>query len=127
MPATILIVEDEVILAMDIDLALRDLGYEVAGIAFSGHDAVMQAAHKRPDLVLVDIKLKGYMDGIDAARLIQKRYHIPVIYITGNTDEKTMARALKTQPAGYLRKPVSDSMLRKAIENALETDGGRGE
>jgi CheY-like chemotaxis protein len=115
----ILIVEDEIILAMDMQLAIEDMGYKVAGIAFSGYDAILKADEVRPALVLVDIKLQGPMDGIEAARRIIHDRRVPIVFVTGNTDESTKQRALAIGPAAYLQKPVDDVRLRGVIEKAL--------
>ena len=124
----ILIVEDEIILAMDLKYLLQDLGYEVEGFAFSGHDAILQARDKAPALVLVDIKLHGYMDGIEAARYIKEHLGIPIVFITGNTDEATRTRALSVvSPEGYLEKPVNLQRLQSTIKDALERAGGTAE
>ena len=117
--AKILIVDDEVVVAEDIRRQLRALGYLVVGVVASGDEAVRLAGEHRPDLVLMDIKLKGPMDGIDAARTIQSRYGTPVIYLTAFSDEETLERARETLPLAYLIKPFVRSDLRAALELAL--------
>ncbi len=117
----VLIVEDEIILAMDMKFFLEDRGYRVEGIAFSGHDAIIQAEEKRPDISLVDIKLQGYMDGIEAAKYLQGNLGIPVIFVTGNTDQSTMDRALAIGPSGYLQKPINENILTDTIEQAIKS------
>ncbi len=119
MGVTLLVVEDEMLLAMDLKMSIEGMGYDVAAIAFSGHDASLQASTLKPDLVLMDIKLKGQMDGITAAEQIKKQSGAPIIYVTGNTDEHTMDRAMKTNPAGYIQKPYFDEILHDMIEKAL--------
>ena len=94
----ILIVDDEVVVAEDIRRLLRSLGYTVVGVVSSGSDAVHQAGAHRPDLILMDVKLKGPIDGIDAARTIHAQYGIPVIYLTAFSDEDTLERARWTLP-----------------------------
>lgn len=115
----ILIVDDEVVVAEDIRRQLRSLGYVVVGVVASGTEAVDAAGEHRPDLILMDIKLKGQVDGIDAARTIQLRYGIPVIYLTAFSDEDTLKRARHTLPLAYLIKPFVSSDLRAALELAL--------
>ena len=115
----ILIVEDERVVAMDIQNRLKDLGYFVCGSASSGEDAVKKTSELQPDLVLMDIVLKGDMDGIDAAGQIRERFNIPVVYLTAFSDEKTLQRARLTGPYGYILKPFEDSELRSNIEMAL--------
>lgn len=117
--AKILIVDDEVVVAEDIRRQLRALGYFVVGVVSSGSEAVRLAEEHRPDLVLMDIKLKGPMDGIDTARTIQSQYGTPVIYLTAFSDEETLARARETLPLAYLIKPFVSSDLRAALELAL--------
>lgn len=124
MAASILIVEDEIILAMDIKYLLEDRGYQVQAIAFSGHDALMQAQQRRPDLVLVDIKLEGYMDGIEAAKYIIEKLDIPVVFVTGNSDQATKDRALKIHPAGYLQKPINEDELYEVVRDVLQSKDG---
>ena len=115
----ILIVEDERIVAMDIQNRLIDLGYSVCGSASSGEDAVKKASELQPDLVLMDIVLKGDMDGIDAAGQIRERFNIPVVYLTAFSDEKTLQRARLTGAYGYILKPFGDNELRSNIAVAL--------
>jgi diguanylate cyclase (GGDEF)-like protein len=115
----ILIVEDERIVALEVKVILRRLGYFLAGITTSGADAVELCENLRPDLVLMDIFLRGEMDGVDAACLIQSEYGIPVVYLTSHTDQVTLQRAKRTAPYGYVLKPVDESWLRTAVEVAL--------
>lgn len=119
MSVSVLIVEDELIVAMDIRLIVEAMGYDVPAIAFSGHDAILQAESLKPDVILMDIKLKGDMDGITAVENIQKEMDVSVVYVTGNSDEATMERAMQTGPAGYIKKPVIESLLKETIEKAL--------
>ena len=115
----ILVVEDESIVAMDIKHRLESLDYEVSEIASSGEDAVEKAGKTHPDLILMDIVLKGEMDGIDAAQIIKDRFDIPVVYLTAYSDDKTLKRAKITSPFGYIIKPFEDQELHSAIEVAL--------
>ena len=118
----IMVVEDEGIVAMDIRNRLRRLGYEVAGIAPSGEVAIKKAAETHPDLVLMDIMLKGDMDGIEANTAIRKLINVSVIYVTASSDEKTIQRAKDAGSCGYLIKPFSDDELQNVIKNALSSN-----
>lgn len=115
----ILIVEDESIVAKDIQLSLKKLGYNVIGICSSGTDAVTTAEEQKPDLVLMDIMLKGEMSGIEAASQIKERYNIPVIYLTAYADESTLSKAKVTEPYGYIIKPFKEIDLHTSIEMAV--------
>jgi PAS domain S-box-containing protein/putative nucleotidyltransferase with HDIG domain len=115
----ILVVEDERIVAEDIRLRLKGLGYTISGMAFSGEQAVKKAEETRPDLVLMDIVLEGQMDGIEAASLVRSRFGIPVVYLTAYADDKTLERAKMSEPFGYLLKPFEDRDLKTTIEMAL--------
>ena len=115
----ILIVEDEGIVALDLQDRLELLGYKIEGIADTAKDAVKMAAKFSPDLVLMDIVLKGEHDGIDAARQINDLFGIPVVFLTAYADEKTLARAKQSNPYGYIVKPFTAHMLRSNIEMAL--------
>ena len=115
----IMIVEDDGIVADDIKDILESTGYEVAAITSSGEEALKEAKIKKPDLVLMDIKLQGKMDGIMAADLIRSHYDIPVVYLTSFTDDKIIERAKITEPFGYIVKPFDDRVLHTNIELAL--------
>ncbi len=115
----ILVVEDEGIVAKDIADTLKKQGYDVPAIAFSGEEAVEKAGRMRPDLVLMDIVLKGRMDGIEAAGQIRERFDIPVLYLTAHTDDETIKRAKITEPFAYITKPFEARELRTNIEIAL--------
>ncbi len=117
--ARILVVEDEGIVMLHLKKTLEGLGYDVAGIAASGDDAITKAMKVRPDLVLMDIVLKGVVDGIDAAEKIRSIFHIPVVYLTAHADEATLQRAKVTEPFGYVVKPFKERDLSIAIEFAL--------
>lgn len=116
---SILIVEDEVIIAMALEDSLRDFGYTIAGRATNGADAIRLAIEKEPDLALVDIRLDGEMDGIEAANRICRRLDIPVIFLTAYSDDTTLSRAIKTNPFGYLIKPIRPRELYTSIETAV--------
>jgi DNA-binding LytR/AlgR family response regulator len=118
-PVNILIVENEFIIAEKLSTDLASAGYMVTGVATSGEEAVAMVAKYLPDLIIMDIKLEGEIDGIDAATMINKNYSIPVIYLTGYTDQNLFARAKFTRPASYLTKPYNPSDVYHAIELAL--------
>lgn len=125
MPSSrILIVEDEDPVAEFIDRSLRSLGYQVLSTASSGEAALRAALDERPDLVLMDIGLKGATDGIAAAREIRSKLDIPVVFITGLQDEATLKRATGTDPSAYIIKPFEAGNLRAAIEVALHQHRG---
>jgi light-regulated signal transduction histidine kinase (bacteriophytochrome) len=115
----VLVVEDEGITAMDIQSKVKKMGYSVAAIADSGEEAIKKAEETHPDLVLMDIKLKGAIDGIEAAGQIRERFDIPVVYLTAFADEKTLQRAKITEPYGYILKPLKDRELNSNIAIAL--------
>ena len=117
--ASILVVEDEAIVRADIKDKLESLGYTVPAVASSGEEAIRQAGKTRPNLVLMDIKLKGNMDGVDAAEEIRARFDIPVVYLTAYADAETLQRAKVTEPYGYILKPFGIDELSSAIEVAL--------
>ncbi len=117
--AKILVVEDEGVLAKGIERKMTALGYIVTGIAFSGEEAILMAEQERPDLVLMDIKLDGEMDGVEAARHIRERFDIPVVYLTAFSDKETIRRAKITEPYGYVLKPVNEREIHCNIEIAL--------
>jgi hypothetical protein len=115
----ILVVEDEALIADDIQRSLERLGYDVPEAAYCGLEAVERAKDLHPDLVLMDVQLRGPMDGIEAATRIRADRDVPVIYLTSHSDEATLARAKMSRPHGYLLKPFDDRELRTAIEIAL--------
>jgi two-component system, LytTR family, response regulator len=115
----ILVVEDEAIVSKDIQQSLKKLGYNIVGAAATGEKAVLIAGEEKPDLVLMDIMLKGDMSGIDAAEQIKETLKIPVIYLTAYADENTLAKAKVTEPYGYIIKPFKEVDLHTSIEMAL--------
>lgn len=123
----ILVVEDERITAEDIKSGLEDSGYHVIDMVSSGNEAIESAEKHQPDLVLMDIKLKGKMDGIEAAGQIKQKFDIPVIYLTAYSDEYTVKRAKSTDHSGFIlkeetgmiKKPFEESELRSAIDITL--------
>lgn len=117
--AKILVVEDQNIVALDIQNRLKSLNYVVTGTASSGAGAVKKAEETQPDLVLMDIMLKGDMDGVEAAEEIRYRFGIPVVYLTAYADNNTLQRAKITEPFGYILKPFQEKELQSTIEMAL--------
>ncbi|MBC7096130.1 MAG: response regulator, partial [Methanobacteriales archaeon] len=109
--ASVMIVEDENIVAMDIKQRLEMLGYKVTATVATGEEAIELAEKTRPDVILMDIVLKGEVDGIEAAEEIRRRFKIPIIYITAYSDKKTLERAKVTEPFGYIIKPFEDKEL----------------
>ena len=118
-PASILLVEDEGIVAQDLKETLTRLGYRVSGIASEGTQAVKMAQELEPELVVMDVSLRGEIDGIQAARLIQERSQVPVIFLTGHSDPATLQRAVLTGPLGYIVKPFQEIELRCALAGAM--------
>lgn len=116
----IMLVEDEKVVAADIQECVKGLGYEVVGAAATGTEALRLAVQAEPDLVLMDIKLKGAVDGIDVAGALYHQLHIPVIYLTAHADAEILERAKQTAPSGYVLKPFDDRTLRTAIEIAFD-------
>lgn len=116
----IIVVEDENIVAMDLERSLKHLGYDVPVIASSGEEALQGVEKVLPDLILMDIQLKGEMNGIEAADKIRKLYNIPVIFLTAYADEPTLQKAKEAEPYGYLLKPFDEIELHTAIEVILK-------
>lgn len=121
--ARILVVEDEGIVALDIKNRLERLGYIVAGLAATGEEAIALTENTTPNLVLMDVKLRGNMDGVEAAEKIRERFGVPVIYITAFADEETLQRARVTEAFGYVLKPFEERELVTNIEIALYKHG----
>jgi two-component system, cell cycle sensor histidine kinase and response regulator CckA len=117
--STILVVEDERIVAKDLQRSLTNLGYSVPATATSAEEALRLASERCPDLVLMDIRLRGERDGIETAKLLRSRFDVPVVYLTAYSDKETVARAKATEPYGYLTKPIKADELRSAVEIAL--------
>ncbi len=115
----ILVVEDETIVARDIQFQLEALGYQPAGHAITGEQAVALAGELRPDLVLMDVQLAGAMDGITASELIRAQYGIPVVFLTAFATDETVSRAETAEPFGYILKPFAERELRIVLEMAL--------
>jgi CheY-like chemotaxis protein len=117
--AKILIVEDENIVAMDIRKMLLDFGYEITSIENSGEEAIVSVREKKPDLILMDIVLKGKMTGIDASRIISQYFKIPIIYMTALSNDDSLLEARSRESYGFLFKPFKPNELNIAIEMAL--------
>src|SRR5438105_7775816 len=117
--AQILVVDDEPIVAKSIQMELSGMGYAVPVIAASGEEALEKAGQTHPDLVLMDISLRGPMDGVETSKRMQERFDIPIVYLTAYADERTLQRAKKTGPFGYLLKPYEEKELQTTIEIAL--------
>jgi two-component system, response regulator PdtaR len=115
----ILIVEDEYIVAMGIKRMLKELGYTITGIASTGEDAIAKAESTFPDVVLMDIMLKGTIDGVEAAKEIKEKFEIPIVYLTAYSDNKILERVKPTEPLGYIIKPFDEKDLYSNIEVAL--------
>jgi CheY-like chemotaxis protein len=116
---SILVVEDNKIISRDIEYTLESFGYHVCAVTGSGEECIEKALYFQPDLVLMDIKLKGNMDGMSAAQQIYERFQIPVVYLTGYGGEKTIARAKKEECFGLVSKPFEERELQEAIELSL--------
>ena len=115
-PLRILIVEDDMIIGAKISLLLSNLGYEVTGIIPRGEEAVLHVSENQPDIVLLDVNLKGTLDGIETAKTMKKIVDIPIIYVTANADETTFIRAKETRPHAFISKPIKNIDLQRAIE-----------
>lgn len=118
-PIQILIVEDEMIIAANISLQLSNLGYKITGTIPRGEEVLPHIEQNLPDIILMDINLKGDLDGVEIVHLIQKSHNIPVIYLTANADDYTFNRAKKTNPYAFISKPFKKIDLQHAIELTL--------
>ncbi len=121
--ASVLVVEDESIVSKDIQYSLKKLGYEVVGSASTGAKAVELALDLKPNVILMDIMLKGDMSGIEASAKIKEALNIPVIFLTAYADEKTLEKAKVTEPYAYIIKPFKEIDLHTSIEMALYKHG----
>jgi len=117
--ARIMVVEDEALVAAAIENCLKNLGHQVAATAASGEEAVRKAVGLDPDLVLMDIRLKGKIDGIEAAARIGQALPIPVVYLTAHSDDETLVRARATEPYGFILKPFDEKILKAVIQMTL--------
>jgi len=118
-PPRVLVVEDDALVALGIRLTLLELGYEVVGIAASESEAIALACSERPDLALMDIRLRGPVDGVDTARRLRADHGIRSVYLSAYADEQTMARVSQTYPLGFVQKPYAASQLRAALDLAF--------
>ena len=118
-PVRVLLVEDEILTALDIEYIVQQLGYEVCGMAASAPEAVQAADDLRPDLVLMDIRLAHGTDGIQAAGEIRTRFGIASLYLSAHTDAATLNRAQATQPLGFIAKPYTQAQLEAALRAAV--------
>lgn len=115
----VLIVEDEAIIAMDINQCLLEFGHIVDEVATTTDEAMLYVQKYKPNIVLMDIKLQGSIDGTEIVKSIQEKYNIPVIYLTSFTDDETIKKASLTNPYGYIVKPVNEDRLKASIIMAL--------
>ena len=116
----ILVVEDDMIIAAHICLQLTNLGYEITGIETRGEEAVVHANVNTPDIILMDINLRGTLDGIETAKMIQQKINIPIIYLTANTDEASFQRAKETHPYAFIPKPLNSVQLQRTFALVVE-------
>ena len=116
----VMVVEDEGIVSIDIRNILKKLGYLVSAIAFSGEEAILKAEENPTDLILMDIGLKGKIDGIQAAKEIRRRNKIPIIFLSGFADDNTLKKALEADPVAYLLKPINEEELKETIQRIIE-------
>jgi DNA-binding LytR/AlgR family response regulator len=119
-PIKILVVEDEMIIAAKISLQLSKLGYEVTGILCKGEEVLLHVEKNHPDIIIMDINLKGELDGIKTAEIVQKNNDVAVIYLTANTDDNTFGRAKLTRPHAFMSKPFNLMELQRSIELTSE-------
>ena len=125
--ARILIVEDEAIIAMEIESGLQSLGYEVTSVVNTGDKALQKTEEDKPDLILMDIRIQGDKDGIETAEIIRNKFGIPVIFSTAYLDEERIERAKITMPFGYVLKPIQERDLKVTLEMALYVSKGDNE
>lgn len=116
----VLVVDDEVLIAMNLRLVLKEMGYEVPAMAHSAGEAILCTREFQPDLILMDINLKGGRDGISAAEEIRERFGTPILFLTAYSDAAHRERANATQPVGYLSKPMTDHDLKVAVAGVIE-------
>ncbi|TAJ44939.1 response regulator [Methanofollis fontis] len=116
----ILIVEDEALIAMLLEDILTESGYNVAGPVSNGMDAIRLAGEEDPDLILMDIRIEGDLDGVETTIRIRELYTIPVIFVTAHSDPDTYKRAMRTEPFGFLLKPFNANDLTSTVESAIQ-------
>ena len=115
----VLIIEDNPLIATDIEQCLNNINFIVSGIAYDFSEALLQLEESTPDIVLMDINLGDEKDGIDIGKIIHEKYFLPFVYLTSNSDRATIERAKITRPAGYIIKPFDEKDLLAALEIAL--------
>jgi CheY-like chemotaxis protein len=115
----ILIVEDEMVVALSLKAVIEELGHEAAHIAITGDEAISYVNGSAPDLILMDITLAGDMDGIEAARRINRDHDVPIVFLTGYSDSDTLSRIEDVAHQVFLKKPAREDVLREAIQDAL--------
>lgn len=123
---SILIVEDDMIIGANISLQLTNLGYEIDGLVSRGEDAILHVKENTPDILLLDINLRGNLNGIETAKAIQKTQDIPIIYLTANSDDATFEKAKETRPMAFITKPFNKLNLQRTIELVVEQLGETG-
>lgn len=123
----ILIVEDEMVIGANVSLQLTELGYKVTGLVSRGEEALKHIAENPPDILLLDINLKGNLDGIETAEKMQETQNIPIIYLTANSDDTNFNRAKKTHPFGFISKPYKKLDLQRTIELTLSQIASNGD
>ncbi len=111
----ILVVEDDMIIAANISLQLTNLGYEITGIETRGEEALAHVLLNAPDIILMDVNLRGDLDGIETARAIQKNIEVPIVYLTANTDDISFTRAKETHPYAFIPKPLNIQQLQRSL------------
>ena len=116
---TVFIVEDELVVARDIQQQLESLGYEVVGNSRKGEDAIALVGQLQPDLVLMDIHLAGPMKGTEAAQAIKDRFNLPIVFLTAFSDSETLSAAKGSKPQGYIIKPFTERILETTVQIAL--------
>jgi CheY-like chemotaxis protein len=121
--ASILVVEDEPIVGMQLQESLESMGHRVPAVIDSGDEVLAAVLSNKPDLILMDIKLRSFIDGVDAASRLKLVCDVPVIYLTAYPSKGSQDRAMSTNPAAYLVKPINDKVLREQIELALRGKG----
>ena len=116
----ILLVEDQNLIALGLTEVLHETGHEVVGVAATVSDALVLAANTKPDVAIVDVRLRGRRDGIEGAQLLREQFGVAVVFLTAQTDPETKDRAAAVNPVGFLRKPVHPERLVQAIQTAVQ-------
>ncbi|CAA6814619.1 MAG: Response regulator receiver domain-containing protein [uncultured Aureispira sp.] len=118
----IFIVEDDMIIQMFIERILENLGLNIIGEARTGDETLAFLEQEHPDFILMDIGLAGNKDGIETAEIINQKYQIPIIFLTGNSDKPTLARAKKTNPIGFINKPIDEASLKSVMQKYFNNE-----